>query len=147
MALDSSKISSEKRIKKNTKRLGRGNGSGKGNYCTRGIKGQRSRSGGKGGLKRLGFKLQLQKVPKLRGFKSMAKKPETISLAVLEKNIPDGSEVTVFLLKQKGLIRNVKNGVKIVATGDIKKKLNIKNCLATKKAAEAIEKVGGKLVF
>lgn len=147
MTLDASKISSGKRVKRNTKRLGRGNGSGKGNYSARGMKGQKARSGGKGGLTKHTFKRQLQQIPKSRGFKSIKRKPETISLSILEKHGVEGKEFDLFFLKEKGLIKNVKNGVKIVASGEIKKKLTIKNCLATKKAAEAIEKAGGKLVF
>ena len=146
MSLTPSNLSS-KRVKKNTKRLGRGNASGKGNYSARGMKGQRSRSGGKGGLMTRAFKAQLQKVPKLRGFKSPAVKPETVTLAVLEKVSQEGTEVTPYFLKEQKVIGSVKNGAKIVATGELKKKLTIKNCLATKKAVEAIEKAGGKITF
>ncbi|OIO20436.1 MAG: 50S ribosomal protein L15 [Candidatus Magasanikbacteria bacterium CG_4_10_14_0_8_um_filter_32_14] len=147
MSLSPSTLSSSKRIKKNTKRLGRGNASGKGNYSTRGIKGQRARSGGKSGLLRRAFKAQLQKVPKLRGFKSQAFKPETVTLAQLQKFAVEGVEVTPFFLKKLRVIRSTKNGAKIVAGGELTKKLTIKNCLATKKAAELIEKVGGQIVF
>lgn len=147
MTLDASKISSGKRVKRSVKRLGRGNGSGKGNYSARGLKGQKARSGGKGGLTKHTFKRQLQQIPKSRGFKSISRKPETISLSILEKHGIEGQDFTVFFLRKKGLIKNIKNGVKIVSSGELKKKLTIKNCLATKKAAEAIEKVGGKLVF
>ena len=146
MTLSPSTLSS-KRVKKNTKRLGRGNASGKGTYSARGMKGQRSRSGGKGGLMRRAFKAQLQKVPKLRGFKSPALKPETVTLAMLEKFAVEGTEVTPFFLKEQKVIRSFKKGAKIVASGELKKKLTIKNCLATKKAVEAIEKAGGKIIF
>ncbi|MFA5211376.1 MAG: uL15 family ribosomal protein [Patescibacteria group bacterium] len=147
MILDASKISSGKRVKKNVKRLGRGNGSGKGSYSARGLKGQKARSGGKGGLTKHTLKRQIQQIPKVRGFNSIKNKPEVITLTVLEKNAVDGKEINIFFLKEKGLIKNIKNGVKIVGSGELKKKLIVKNCLATKKAAEAIEKAGGKLVF
>lgn len=146
MSLSPSTLSS-KRVKKNTKRLGRGNGSGKGTYSARGMKGQRARSGGKGGLLRRAFKAQLQKVSKLRGFKSPALKPETVTLAVLEKFATEDVEITPYFLEKHKVIRNYKNGAKIVASGELKKKLVIKNCLATKKAVEAIEKAGGKFTF
>ena len=146
MSLSPSTLSS-KRVKKNTKRVGRGNASGKGNYSARGMKGQRSRSGGKGGLMKRAFKAQLQKVPKLRGFTSPNPKAETVTLAVLEKVAVEGTEITPYFLKQQKVISSVKNGAKIVATGELKKKLTIKNCLATKKAVEAIEKAGGKIIF
>lgn len=147
MSLSSANLPSTKRVKKNVKRLGRGNASGKGNYSSRGIKGQRARSGGKGGLLRRAFKAQLQKVPKLRGFHSPAFKAETVTLAQLQKFAIEGTEVTPFFLKKLRVIRSVKNGAKIVASGELTKKLTIKNCLATKKAAEMIEKAGGKIVF
>ncbi len=129
------------------KRVGRGNGSGRGTYSGRGLKGQRSRSGGKSGTKRRGFKMSLQKIPKLRGFKSMAPKKETVTLSMLEKVCNNDDVVTPFFLEDKGIISKPKVGVKIVASGVITKKLQIKNCLATKGAAEAIEKVGGSITF
>jgi len=146
MTLSPSTLSS-KRVKKNTKRLGRGNASGKDNYSARGLKGQRARSGGKGGLLRHAFKAQLQKVPKLRGFKSQAFKEETVTLAQLQKVAVEGVEVTPFFLKKLRVIRSTKRGAKIVAGGELTKKIILKNCLATKKAVEMIEKAGGKIVF
>lgn len=146
MTLSPGTISS-KRVKKNVKRLGRGNGSGKGTYSARGMKGQKARSGGKGGLMTHAFKAQLQKVPKLRGFNSPAAKAETVTLAILEKFAVEGVEVTPYFLKEKNLIKSVKNGAKIVSSGKLTKKVTIKNCLATKKAIEAIEKAGGKISF
>ncbi|MFA7314940.1 MAG: 50S ribosomal protein L15 [Candidatus Magasanikbacteria bacterium] len=146
MTLSPSTLSS-KRVKKNVKRLGRGNASGKGSYSTRGIKGQRARSGGTRGIMRRAFKAQLQKVPKLRGFKSQAFKPETVTLAQLQKFAVEGTEVTPFFLKKLRVIRSTKKGAKIVAGGELTKKITIKNCLATKKAVEMIEKVGGKFIF
>ena len=147
MTLTPSTIKPSRGSKRSSKRLGRGKGSGKGTYSARGLKGQRSRSGGKSGLKRRSFKAQLQKVPKLRGFKSFKDKPETVTLAQLEKVGEEGVMVTSLFLKKKGVISKSKNGIKIVAIGDLKKKLEITDCLASKGALEAIEKVGGKLVY
>ncbi len=131
--------------KKNTKRRGRGNGSGKGSYSTRGIKGQRARSGSSGILRRA-FKAQLQKVPKSRGFTSSASKPETVALSSLNKIATDGVEITPYVLRDHGLIRNPRTGAKIVASGELSKKVILRDCLATKTALAAIEKAGGKLV-
>jgi len=128
------------------KRLGRGNAS-KGTYSGRGIKGQRSRSGGKGGGQRRGFKANLQKVPKLRGFKSLNVKPETVTLARLSEMCENGEAVTAFTLHKKGLISKPQYGAKIVATGTLDKKLNLKGVHATKGATLAIEKAGGTLSF
>ena len=147
MALGAHTISSKKRTQKNSKRVGRGNSSGKGTYSARGLKGQRSRSGGKGGLQLRGFKQSLQKVPKLRGFKSPHIKPESIALSTLEKVCEVGEVVTPFTLADKGIIDYPKKGVKILGSGELTKKLNLEGCLATKKAVEAIEKAGGTLKF
>lgn len=141
--LTPSSISSRGR-KRNTKRRGRGNGSGKGSYSTRGIKGQRARTGASGIMRRA-FKAQLQKVPKSRGFSSSATKPETVSLASLNR-IASESEITPYVLQKHGLIKNPRIGAKIVATGELTKKVVLRGCIATKTALQAIEKAGGKLV-
>lgn len=140
-------ISSSERTKRKAKRLGRGNGSGKGTYAARGLKGQKARSGGKGGLQLKGFKQGLLKVPKLRGFKSNKPKPATVTLAMLEQHTAEGEVITPQLLAKKKLISDPSAGVKIVATGTLTKKVQLKGCLASKGALEAIEQAGGKVGF
>lgn len=147
MALSPGTIKAAHGSKRGSKRVGRGNASGKGTYSGRGLKGQRSRSGGKSGTKRRGFKQSLQKIPKTRGFKSNRNQKQTVTLNTLNRVCVEGESVTPRILMRKGVIGNAKNGVKIVATGEIKKKLVIKDCLASKKAIELIEKAGGKLEF
>jgi len=119
-------IKPAKGSKRKSKRVGRGNASGKGNYSARGMKGQRSRSGGKGGLKLRGMKARLQKIPKLRGFKSPNEKAEEVNLSILDKNFKDGDKVSLKRLKKLGLIENNGRGVKILANGDTKKNLLFK---------------------
>jgi len=147
MAIELHTIEKYRGATKKSKRVGRGNSSQKGTYSSRGMKGQRSRSGGKSGLKTRGFKQSLQKIPKNRGFKSPHIKKETIILSTLDKNFIDKDIVTPAILKKKSLISSPKNGVKIVATGEITKKITVKNCLASKKAVELIEKAGGTVLF
>ncbi len=139
-----STISSRGR-KQNTKRVGRGNSSGKGSYSTRGIKGQRARTGASGIMRRA-FKAQLQKVPKSRGFSTIARKPVPVSLAALNAIAVDGMEITPYVLKDHGLIADIRAGAKIVGGGELTKKVMVRNCLATASALAAIEKAGGKLV-
>jgi len=129
---------------KKRKRVGRGNASGHGTYSTRGIKGQRSRSGGKKGLKKLGAKQWLQKVPKKKGFTSPHAKKEIIKLADLEKYFNNGDVVTAKVLHKKGLINNIKVGVKVLSNGKLTKKLTVKADAFSVKAKEAIEKLGGR---
>ena len=147
MALTPSTIKPAKGSKRTSKRVGRGNGSQKGTYASRGLKGQRSRSGGKSGNQIRGFKQSLQKVPKLRGFKSMHSKKEVVTLATLERVCKDGDTVSPWTLEKIGVVDKPQNGVKIVATGELKKKLTITDCLASKGAVEAIEKAGGTITF
>ncbi len=147
MATTAHTIKTARSAKRTKKRVGRGNASGKGTYASRGLKGQRSRSGGKGGLKRRGFRASLQKVPKLRGFKSMYPKKEVVTLTTLNRICVDGDVVTPAFLKKKGVVDVPKNGVKIVATGTLEKKLSVKGCIASKAASEAVEKAGGSLSF
>jgi len=144
MNLSPSTIRSRGRTK-NTKRVGRGNASGIGNYSARGMKGQNSRSGS-GGIMRRAFKAQLQKVPKSRGFNSLARKPETVTLTSLDRIATTGVVViTPHVLKSHGVVRDIRNGVKIVGTGTLTVRIAVSGCLATKTALVAIEKAGGTL--
>ncbi len=147
MVLTPSTIKSAANSKTKSKRLGRGNGSGKGTFAARGLKGQRSRSGGKSGNKIRGFKASLQKVPKLRGFNSLKASRETVTLSKLEKFADEKQIINPAFLTKVGAIVTPRNGVKIVATGELKKKLKIEGCLASKNAVELIEKVGGSVKF
>ncbi|MBU2542674.1 50S ribosomal protein L15 [Patescibacteria group bacterium] len=147
MVLTPSTIKPAKNSKRKSKRVGRGNSSGKGTYSARGLKGQKSRSGGKSGNQRRGFKSSLQKIPKLRGFKSLDPKKETVTLSVLERAVKDGNLVNPAFLNKMGLISRPQNGVKIVATGKLTKKIEVRGCLVSKKAVELIEKVGGSVKF
>lgn len=126
--------------------VGRGIGSGHGTYSTRGGKGQTARTGHskmpvgfEGGRQPL-----VRQVPKLRGFKSLALKPVTVSLSKLAV-FSDGDVVSVQSLLKHGIItipsaeKNVK--VKLV-NGEISKKLTVK-VPVTASAKLAIEKAGG----
>ncbi len=129
--------------KKKKKRVGRGNSSGHGTYSTRGIKGQRSRSGGKKGLKLKGLRLNLLNIPKMRGFKSLKPKKVVVNLSVLDKICKDGDIVNPDFLLEKKVVETIKPGVKILANGKISKKITIENCFVSNSAKEKIEKVGG----
>lgn len=141
------KIKPPKGSRKKAKRVGRGNASQKGTTAARGMKGQTARSGGQRGGARLALRRTILKAPKLRGFKSLSPKKEVVTLAKLDKICKDGDVVTPTYLKQKGAIGSVANGVKILSTGTLSKKITLKGCLASKTAAEVIEKAGGSLEF
>lgn len=131
--------------KKKKKRVGRGNSSGHGTYATRGLKGQRARSGGKGGLKRLGFKTMLRSTPKLSGFKSLKTKPAIVNLVILEKKFADGAVINPLLLKKNKLVDKISSGVKILGEGKLTKKFIFENCQFSKSAREKILESGGMI--
>lgn len=132
--------------KKTSKRLGRGAGSGRGKTAGRGTKGQKSRSGGKSGLKLKGLKRTLQRIPKLRGFKSPHAKMEAVSLKAIEKVFPKNGIITPNVLAKHGLVSGPKAKVKLLGTHEIKSKWTIKGCKVTAGARAAIEKAGGSVV-
>ena len=136
-------------LKKNTsarkprRRLGRGDGSGSGSFSGRGVKGQRSRSGGKAGLARRAFMMNLRNIPKLRGFKSAKAKAETVTLAQLDMAFDAGAVVAPHTLRKRGVIATINSGVKIVSTGELTKAVTVKGCKVSASAKAAIEKAGG----
>lgn len=106
---------------KNKKRVGRGNASGHGTYSTRGLKGQKARSG-VSGLKRLGMRQMLLQTPKSRGFKSLNPKNQVVSIKAINVNFKDGETVNPESLFEKKLIASASNPVKILG----KEKLGVK---------------------
>ncbi|HQB50716.1 MAG TPA: 50S ribosomal protein L15 [bacterium] len=128
---------------KQRKRVGRGNGSGHGNYSCRGMKGQRSRSG-VSGLKRMALKKAMLQIPKLRGFHSDKPKYQVVNLAALNGLFKDGAMITAEALLKAGLISETKK-VKLLADGELKlKNLQIKGLKLSATALTQLEKLGGK---
>lgn len=131
---------------KKYKRLGRGQGSGKGKTAGRGHKGQKSRGTGKVRAWMEGGQTPLhRRLPKF-GFKNFAKKVYAIvNLETLEERFESNDTVTPELLLEKGIINKIHDGVKILARGEITKPLVVKAHKFSEKAKEKIEKVGGKI--
>ena len=126
------------------KRKGRGTATGQGKTAGRGMNGQNSRSGG--GV-RLGFEggqMPLyRRLPK-RGFHNKWAKEYAI-VNVEELNVfAAGTEVTQALLEEKGIVKQVKDGVKILGEGTLNVALTIKAETFSKTAVEKIEAAGGK---
>ena len=130
--------------KKASKRVGRGIGSGLGKTSGRGHKGQKARTGG--GVRR-GFEggqtPLYRRLPK-RGFTNIHSKNYTeVTLKMLNKATTD--EVTAESLIKDGIIRKENDGIVVIATGKLEKKVNVKAIRVTAKAKEEIEKLGGKV--
>ena len=134
----------------NSKRVGRGQGSGKGGTSTKGHKGQKSRSGYSEKIGFEGGQMPLQRrLPKF-GFKNVNKKEykginlDTIQTLIENKNI--SGEITKDVLIANGLVS--KNDlVKILGRGDIRTAISISADKFTKSAEELISKVGGKAII
>ncbi|OQQ83156.1 50S ribosomal protein L15 [Ligilactobacillus salivarius] len=123
-------------------RVGRGNSSGNGKTAGRGQKGQKAR-----GKVRLGFEggqmLLFRRMPK-RGFKNINRKEYAIvNLETLNK-FEDGAEVTPALLVESGIIKDEKDGIKVLGNGTLNKQLTVKASKFSASAKEAIESKGGK---
>jgi large subunit ribosomal protein L15 len=127
-------------------RKGRGIGSGNGKTAGKGHKGQNARSGGgvRPGFNGTTFPIYRQ-LPK-RGFKNYPFKKEyaIINLKTLEDKFNDGDEVTVEKLIEMRIIKKRLDGVKILASGNLTKKLTIKADVFSENAKNKIESVGGK---
>lgn len=148
MALTLSNLKPARGSQKKRKRVGRGNASGHGTYSTRGVKGQKARSGGRAGLKKLGLKMTLRRIPKKKGFKSLYPSFTPINLQDLEKHFVSGETVTMVKFLQKGLISRLeKNVVKILGTGQLTKKLIVQAHAFSASASQAIIKAGGDAVL
>ena len=123
-------------------RRGRGHGSGNGKTAGKGHKGQKARSG----APRPGFEggqMPLyRRIPK-RGFNCPSHKEIVgINLSALDR-FEDGAVVDVDALVESGVVRNPKDGVKILGNGDITKKLTVKANAFSASAKEKIEAAGG----
>ena len=129
---------------KESKRIGRGHGSGQGKTAGKGHKGQNARSGG--GV-RPGFEggqmPMTRRIPK-RGFNNIfATKYSVVNVSDLDQFV-DGTVVDADLLKASGLIKKTNDGVKILGNGELTKNLTVKAAAFSASAKEKIEKAGGK---
>lgn len=127
------------------KRIGRGHGSGWGKTAGKGHKGQNARSGGgvkpgfEGGQTRMSMR-----IPK-RGFNNIFRTEyAVVNVSDLEK-FNDGVVVDTELLQASGLVKDAKDGVKILGNGELTKSLTVKAAKFSEAAKEKIEKAGGKV--
>jgi len=140
----------ELKLKKRKAKKTIGRGGKRGTYSGKGNKGQKARSGGnvdplfEGGRSSL-----VERMKKLRGFKSTHEKKVNINLNDLESSYENGEVVDIESLMKKGLLDNieVKRGIKILGDGSLSKKLTVaEKILMSASAKIAIEKAGGSFV-
>lgn len=143
-------LADNKGATKNRKRVGRGIGSGKGKTAGRGHKGQKSRSG----VSIKGFEggqMPIHRRLPKRGFTNANRVEfEVINTGALQqaidaKRIKESDTLTEALLREKGLVRQSKNAVKLLAKGELKAKLKLEVTKASKSAIAVVEKAGGSV--
>ncbi len=132
------------------KRVGRGIGSGRGKTSTKGQKGQKSRSG----VSLVGFEggqMPLyRRLPK-RGFKNPFRKVyEVVNVGALQKavdagRLDAGADVDIAALKAAGLVSKRRDGVRLLAKGDLSARLSVTVDSASPAAVQAVEKAGGSV--
>jgi large subunit ribosomal protein L15 len=127
------------------KRVGRGAGSGHGKTSTRGHKGNKARGqinpnfeGGQTPLHR--------RLPQIRGFKPVNKKfYALVNLYILEENFEAGETITPELLVEKGILRDIHAGLKVLGTGEVTKSLTVHAQKFSETAAEKLKAAGGTI--
>lgn len=131
--------------RRDTKRLGRGQGSGQGKTAGKGHKGQNARSGGGVAIGFEGGQTPLYKrIPK-RGFTNFARvEYAVVNLSDLNK-FEDGATVTPEILKEAGIVKKQLDGIKVLGNGKLEKKLSVKCNKISASAKDAIEKAGGSV--
>lgn len=136
-----------KRRTENKKRMIVGRGGKRGKTSGRGTKGQNARAGRK---KRPELRDFIKRLPKLRGyaFNTIQNKPVAINIRDIEASFKAGETVSPTTLLEKKVISSFKGNtpvVKILAIGDLTKKLTVESCKVSAGAKEKIEKAGGKV--
>jgi len=145
MSLELHGLKPAKGANKKRKRVGRGPGSGHGKTATRGEKGQKSRSGfsQKPGFE--GGQMPLhRRIPKHGFTNKFAKEYAVLNVRQLN-DFEDGTEITPELLTQKGLVKKVKDGIRILGEGELSRKLTVRAHHFSESAKQKIEQAGGSV--
>ncbi|NTW90988.1 MAG: 50S ribosomal protein L15 [Erysipelotrichaceae bacterium] len=130
--------------RQDSKRLGRGQGSGQGKTAGKGHKGQNARSGGGVALGFEGGQTPIyRRIPK-RGFTNIHRVEYAIVNVEQLNRFENGVEVSPELLIETGLVKKEYNGIKILGVGTLEKKLTVKAHKFSKSAVTLIEQAGGK---
>ena len=131
--------------RQDSKRLGRGQGSGQGKTAGKGHKGQNARSGGGVALGFEGGQTPIyRRIPK-RGFTNIHRVEYAIVNVEQLNRFENGVEVSPELLIEAGLVKKEYNGIKILGVGTLEKKLTVKAHKFSKSAVTLIEQAGGKV--
>src|SRR5512137_219993 len=143
MAIALNKLTPSKGANRKSKRVGRGIGGGHGKTATRGYKGQKSRSGTSVRPGFEGGQMPLHRRLPKRGFTNIFRKEYAVVNLTQLAAFEAGTEVTPLILKERGIVRRLKDGVKILASGELKHPLRVHAHKFSQSAIEKIQKAGG----
>ena len=147
MTMQNHTLSSAGSKTRKRKRIGRGDASGNGSYSGKGMKGQKSRSGGgvRPGVE--GGQLPLiKRLPSLRGFTNIFKTQyHAVNLDTILKMYPNGGDVSPGTLVETGVLKDQKLPLKVLGRGEINVNLKVAAHKFTKSAKEKIETAGGTI--
>jgi len=145
MAIALNNLAPPKGANKKSKRVGRGIGSGHGKTATRGYKGQKSRAGSSLRPGFEGGQMPLyRRLPK-RGFTNIFRKEYAIVNLDVLGGFNAGATVDPQVLREKGIVRDLRDGLKILGNGELKHALIVRAHKFSKSAAEKIQKAGGSV--
>ena len=131
--------------RKQRKKVGRGPGSGMGKTSTRGHKGLKARSGGSVRPGFEGGQMPIyRRLPK-RGFFNIFKTNNAVLNVIDLDRFEDGATIDIDALREAGMVKGRRDGVKILGMGEITKKFFLKNIIVSKTAKEKIESTGGSI--
>jgi large subunit ribosomal protein L15 len=143
MAIALNKLTPSKGANRKSKRVGRGIGGGHGKTATRGYKGQKSRSGTSIRPGFEGGQMPLHRRLPKRGFTNIFRKEYTVVNLSQLAEFAAGTEVTPLVLRERGIVRRLKDGIKILASGELKHPLRVHAHKFSQSAIQKIQKAGG----
>jgi large subunit ribosomal protein L15 len=145
MALTLNTLAPAKGANRKNKRVGRGIGSGHGKTATRGYKGQKSRSGTSIRPGFEGGQMPLHRRLPKRGFNNVFRKEYTIVNLDTLSQFEAGASVAPETLLEKGIVKKLRDGIKILGSGELKHAVNVRAHKFSKGAAEKIQSAGGTI--
>jgi len=145
MAISLNKLTPSKGANRKSKRVGRGIGGGHGKTATRGYKGQKSRSGTSIRPGFEGGQMPLHRRLPKRGFTNIFRKEYTVVNLSQLAEFAAGTEVTPLVLRERGIVRRLKDGIKILASGELKHPLRVHAHKFSQSAIDKIQKAGGSV--
>ena len=149
MSIHANDLAPPRGATRNRKRLARGNSGAGGTYAGKGLNGQKSRSGKNVRLGFEGGQMPLvRRLHTLRGFNNRWRVPyQPVNIGTLEERCEDGAEVTPESLRAAGVLRHLREPVKILARGDLTKSLHVRAHKVSAAARARIEGAGGTITL